>query len=68
LLSVAAGYDEQDAYSRRNLAHCFDFGRAGTFRFRIPRADQLQFFGNQQAATKNFSAADAYLGIYRLEN
>ncbi len=50
VLSVAAGYDEQDAYSRRMLPHGFDFGRAGTFRFGVPRAEQLQFFGNRQAA------------------
>jgi allophanate hydrolase len=48
VLSVAAGYDEQDAYSRQMLPHGFDFGRAKTFRFGVPRADQLQFFGNQQ--------------------
>lgn len=50
VLSVAAGYDEQDAYSRQMLTHGFNFGRAETFRFGIPRADQLQFFGNQDAA------------------
>ncbi len=50
VLSVAAGFDKQDAYSRQMLTHGFDFGRAATFRFGIPRAEQLQFFGNQQAA------------------
>lgn len=49
VLSVAAGYDAQDAYSRHMLAHGFDFGRAATFRFGVPRAEQLQFFGNSQA-------------------
>src|SRR5487761_2534431 len=38
VLSVAAGYDAQDAYSRHMLAHGFDFGRAATFRFGVPRA------------------------------
>jgi len=51
VLSVAAGYDAQDAYSRQMLPHGFDFGRAETFRFGVPRAEQLQFFGNQEAAT-----------------
>lgn len=50
VLSAAAGYDEQDVYSRQMLAHGFDFGHAETFRFGVPRSDQLQFFGNQQAA------------------
>lgn len=50
VLSVATGLDEEDAYSRQALAHGFDFGRAETFRFGVPRADQLQFFGNQDAA------------------
>ena len=50
VLSVAAGYDEQDAYSRQVLPHGFDFGRAETFRFGVPRTEQLQFFGNRQAA------------------
>jgi allophanate hydrolase len=50
VLSVAASFDEQDAYSRRMRTHGFDFGRAKAFRFGVPRAEQLQFFGNQSAA------------------
>lgn len=50
VLSVAAGPDEQDIYSHPMTAHGFDFGSAATFRFGVPRAGQLQFFGNQQAA------------------
>jgi allophanate hydrolase len=50
VLSVATGLDEEDAYSRQVLPHGFDFGRAETFRFGVPRAEQLQFFGNQDAA------------------
>ncbi|MGB9093029.1 MAG: allophanate hydrolase [Gallionella sp.] len=59
VLSVAAGYDELDAYSRRGLTHGFDFGRAGSFRFGIPRAEQLQFFGNRQAAELFARSCDA---------
>jgi len=59
VLSVAAGYDEQDAYSRQMLPHGFDFGRAETFRFGVPRAEQLQFFGNQQAAALFQRSCDA---------
>lgn len=49
VLSVAAGFDEEDAYSRHALAHGLDFGRAGSFRFGVPQADQLRFFGNRDA-------------------
>ena len=63
MLSVAAGYDEQDAYSRQMQAHGFDFGRAGTFRFGVPRAEQLQFFGNQQAAALFQRSCDALRAI-----
>lgn len=49
VLSVATALDEQDAYSRSALTYGFDFGNAKTFRFGVPRADQLQFFGNQDA-------------------
>ena len=50
VLSVAVGFDKQDAYSRQMLTYGFDFGSAKRFRFGVPRADQLQFFGNQDAA------------------
>ncbi|TAJ80977.1 MAG: allophanate hydrolase [Gallionellaceae bacterium] len=69
VLSVAAGYDEQDAYSRQALTHGFDFGSAKRFRFGVPRADQLQFFGNQDAAAlfqKNVVAMEA-LGGQKVE-
>jgi allophanate hydrolase len=63
VLSVAAGYDAQDAYSRPMTAYGFDFGRAATFRFGIPRADQLQFFGNRQAAELFARSCDALRAI-----
>lgn len=66
VLSVAAGYDEQDAYSRQALPHGFDFGHAETFRFGVPRAEQLQFFGNRDAAAlfqKRCAALQAIGGI-----
>lgn len=50
VLSVAAAEDEKDIYSRPALAHGFDFGRARSFRFGVPRAEQLQFFGNTHTA------------------
>ncbi|MEW6563667.1 MAG: allophanate hydrolase [Pseudomonadota bacterium] len=50
VLSVAVAHDQEEPYSRQALAHSFDFGRAEHFRFGVPRAEQLQFFGNREAA------------------
>jgi allophanate hydrolase len=50
VLSVAANYDAEDEYSRHRNCHDFDFGHAESFRYGVPRAEQLQFFGNTQAA------------------
>jgi allophanate hydrolase len=50
VLAVAAGHDPQDAYSRPLVAHGFDFGRATGFRFGVPMAKDLEFFGNADAA------------------
>jgi allophanate hydrolase len=44
--AVAAGFDPQDSYSRR-LGPAADYGVA--FRFGVPRAYQLQFFGDLEA-------------------
>lgn len=66
VLSIAVGFDEQDAYSRQMLTHRFDFGRAQSFRFGVPRADQLQFFGNQDATVlfqKSCAALEAIGGL-----
>lgn len=63
VLNVAAGYDQEDAYSRRMLAHGYDFGRAESFRFGIPQTAQLQFFGNQQSAELFKRKCDALRAI-----
>lgn len=63
VLSVAASFDEQDAYSRRMCTHGFDFGRADTFRFGVPLAEQLQFFGNQKAAALFARSIEALCAI-----
>ncbi len=49
LLTICAGYDTQDIYSRRRQEHGLDFGAAPHFRFGIPRKQQLQFFGNRES-------------------
>ncbi|MDO8206622.1 MAG: allophanate hydrolase [Gallionella sp.] len=63
VLSVAAALDNQDAYSRQMHTYGFDFGRAEAFRFGVPTAEQLQFFGNQQAAELFRRSCDALRAI-----
>lgn len=50
VLAVAAGYDAADPYARPLAPHGFDFGRADGFRFGVPMAKDLQFFGDAEAA------------------
>jgi allophanate hydrolase len=50
VLAVAADHDPQDPFSRPLAAHGFDFGRAAGFRFGVPLAKGLEFFGNAEAA------------------
>ena len=63
VLSVAAGSDDQDIYSRPMAAYGFDFGSAATFRFGVPRTGQLQFFGNKEAAALFARSCDALRAI-----
>lgn len=49
VLEVAAAFDEADAYSRPMAPGGVDFS-AGPFRFGVPRAADLDFFGNSAAA------------------
>ncbi|MBT9566697.1 MAG: allophanate hydrolase, partial [Thiobacillus sp.] len=49
VLAVAAGFDAEDEYSRPLAPHGFDFGRVAGFRFGVPMAKDLQFFGNAEA-------------------
>jgi allophanate hydrolase len=53
---IAAGFDAEDAYSRRSPGEAAAFG--ARFRVGVPRRDQLQFFGDDQAAAL-FDAAAA---------
>ena len=48
VLAVAAAYDESDAFSRKAEPFGVDFS-AGPFRFGVPRAQDLAFFGNTTA-------------------
>ena len=50
VFAVAHGYDPKDAFSRAAQPHGFDFGRATQWRIGVPRADQLQFFGDDAYA------------------
>ena len=58
VMTVAAGFDAADAFSRPALGHAFDFAAAAAFRVGIPQAAQLNFFGNAEAA-RLFDAAVA---------
>lgn len=49
VMTVAAGFDAADEYSRPLAPHGFDFGRAAGFRFGVPLQKDLQFFGNAEA-------------------
>jgi len=49
VLAVAAGFDPADPFSRPAQAYGFDFGSAANFRFGVPAAKDLQFFGNGDA-------------------
>ncbi len=54
VLQVAAGFDNNDAFSRPAAPHGVDFS-GGPFRFGVPRDQDLAFFGND-AARKLFDA------------
>jgi allophanate hydrolase len=46
VLAVAAGFDAADPFSRAAEPYGFDFGAAPKFRFGVPKATSLHFFGN----------------------
>jgi allophanate hydrolase len=49
VMTAAAGFDPDDAYSRPLAGHGFDFGSASRFRVGLPKPEQLNFFGNIDA-------------------
>jgi allophanate hydrolase len=49
VLAVAAQFDAGDPFSRPAEPHGFDFGAAPKFRFGVPRATSLHFFGNPES-------------------
>lgn len=60
LFGIARGFDETDAYSCPAEAHGRRFPAGQPFRFGVPRADQLAFFGDAHNAGL-FAAATARL-------
>ena len=48
VLSVAAQFDAEDPFSRAAEPYGFDFGSAPKFRFGVPKATSLHFFGNAE--------------------
>ncbi|RLJ64914.1 allophanate hydrolase [Sulfurisoma sediminicola] len=49
VLAVAASFDAADPYARAVEGYGFDFGRAPSFKFGVPRAAELQFFGDTES-------------------
>jgi allophanate hydrolase len=49
VLAVVAGYDNDDIYSRKRVAHKINSDLALHFRFGVPSAEQRQFFGNDES-------------------
>jgi allophanate hydrolase len=47
---AACGFDPMDPYARRHRTGVGAAWSAGSFRFGVPRSDQLEFFGDKQAA------------------
>src|SRR5207237_2628005 len=45
---VGAGYDPEDPFSRVSPSYDFTFQKAASFRFGVPRCEQMQFFGNAE--------------------
>lgn len=60
VLAAAQGEDPLDAYSRTLPAHGFNFGATESFRFGVPRAEDLQFHGNPDGPAQ-FAQAVAHL-------
>ena len=60
VLAVAQGPDGEDVYARPMPPHGVDFGRAASFRFGVPREEDLAFFGNE-AGPRLFAQAVARL-------
>jgi allophanate hydrolase len=56
VLSVAQGPDGVDAFARNMPAAGFNFGSAQTFRFGVPRPQDLEFHGNAEGLPQ-FNAA-----------
>ncbi len=46
VVAVGAGFDADDPFSRAAEPHGFDFGTTTRFRFGVPRASNLEYFGN----------------------
>ena len=60
VLAVAQGVDGKDAFARPMPPHGINFGATPTFRFGVPRAQDLEFYGNTEGLPQ-FEAAVARL-------
>ena len=60
VLAVAQGVDGKDAFARPMAPYGVNFGTTPTFRFGVPRAQDLEFYGNDEGLPQ-FQAAVAML-------
>jgi allophanate hydrolase len=59
VFNVAQGFDPTDPYSREQTAPHHLNGDASSFRFGVPQADQLEFFGDSDSADAFAKAINA---------
>ena len=63
VFAVALGEDPRDPYSRHAEPHGFDFGSAASFRFGVPMARNLQFFGDADSEALFADAVQRLRGL-----
>jgi allophanate hydrolase len=63
VLTVSAGYDAEDIYSRERNEYAYEFGAARRFKLGIPRKEQLQFFGNDESERLFRNSIDCFQAL-----
>ena len=58
VMAVVMDFDAADPYSRKQIAHGFDFGDSERFHFGLPLAKDLEFFGNSETPQLFQNAAE----------
>jgi allophanate hydrolase len=63
VLAAAAGFDTADAFARAAQPYGFDFGASVHYRFGVPRAEDLEFFGNEEGGRLFRETVDALCAL-----